>query len=432
MMRTHYISQITPESAGQTVKLAGWVHEIRELGNLVFIVLRDRTGLAQITVKKKEASPELLAVAKELVKETAITCEGILVKDSKAALGREILPTQLTLVGKVHGLVPFEVTGKVPADLEVRLTHRFLDLRRRETNAIFRVRAEIQRALREKLWGMDFQEINPPCILSSATEGGTDLFPVIYFEKTAYLAQSPQLYKQLAVQGGMDKVFMITPVFRAEKHNTIHHLNEITQMDAEIGFANGDDAMDVLSEVFTHILKQVKENRAEELALLGARVDVPRQIKRYTYTEIIEGLQKQGEKIEWGEDFSKEQEKKIFKMVGEEVFLLKDWPSQIKPFYAQPHQDNESLAYAYDLMYRGLEMSSGTQRVHDPELLTKKIKAKGLNPTDFEGYINAFRYGGIPHAGWSIGSERLTMALLGLSNIREAALFPRDRTRLTP
>jgi aspartyl-tRNA synthetase len=432
MMRTHYASQVTRELAGQKIRLAGWVHEVRELGNLAFLLLRDRTGLVQLTVKKKEASPKLLEALKGLVKETAIVVEGTVSADTKAAVGRELFPNGIEVVGKVHGLVPFEVTGKVPADLDTRLNSRFIDLRRRETNAVFRVRHEVQRAFREKLYELDFQEANPPCIVGSATEGGTELFPVIYFEKTAYLAQSPQLYKQLAVQGGIDRVFMITPVFRAEKHNTIHHLNEITQMDAEMGFANGDDAMDVLSQVFTHVLRRVSDNRREELELLGAKVAPPREIRRHTYTEAIEKLRKAGAKIEWGEDFSKEHEKKLFELLGEETFILKDWPAAIKPFYAQPHEENGDLTHAYDLFYRGLEMASGTQRVHDPELLTKKISAKGLNPKDFESYINAFRYGGIPHAGWSIGSERLTMALLGLANIREAAMFPRDRTRLHP
>jgi len=432
MMRTHYVNQITPELGGKTVKLAGWVHEIRELGSLTFIILRDRTGLVQLTIKKKDVSPELLEKTKGLVKETALVCEGTVAPQPKAAVGREVFPTKIEVVGKVHGIVPFEVTGKVPADLDVRLTHRFIDLRRRETNAIFRVRHEVMKAFREKLYELDFQEITPPCIVGSATEGGTELFPVMYFEKKAFLAQSPQLYKQLAVQGGLDKVFMTTPVFRAEKHNTIHHLNEITQMDVEMGFCTNEDAMDVLSDVFLHILKRVAENCKAELEILGAKVTVPSKVNRHTYSQIVEKLNAAGESIASGEDFSKEQEKKMTELVGEELFIVKDWPAQTRAFYAQPYEDNESITKSFDLMYRGLEMASGAQRVHDPEMLVKKLKSKGLDPKNFEGYINAFKYGGIPHAGWSIGTERLVMSLLGLGNIRETALFPRDRTRITP
>ncbi len=429
MLRTHAIANAPLE---KEVTLGGWAHEIRNLGSLNFIILRDHSGLIQVTIKKKEASPELLAAVEGLVKETALLVTGTIKPSTVAGLGREIYPTQIEVLGRVEGQVPFELTGKVPAELDVRLDHRVVDLRRRETTAVFNVRHTAQKAFREKLYELDFQEINTPSIIASASEGGTDLFPVEYFEKRAYLAQSPQLYKQMAVMGGMDKVFMTMPIFRAEKHNTIYHLNEITQMDAEIGFATHDDAMNVLASVFMHITKRVSEQNKADLELLNSPVTPIQKIPRYTYDDMVEKLQKAGSPIKKGEDFTKEDEKKMGELTGDEAFIVWRYPTAVRAFYSMPDPQNGAYCLAYDLFYRGMEMASGAQRIHTPELLIKQLKARGLNPADFENYIAAFKYGAIPHAGWSIGSERLTMKLTSRENVREAALFPRDRHRLTP
>jgi aspartyl-tRNA synthetase len=417
---------------GSEVVLAGWVHEIRDLGGVKFVILRDKTGLIQIILKKGMVDEETLELGKKLIKETAITCKGA-VKSSKIAPGgREIIPKSMEVVGPVLKQVPFEVTGKVPADLDVRLNNRFIDLRRPETQAIFKVRSEVLKSFREKLVELGFQEINPPCIVGSATEGGTDLFPVVYFEREAFLAQSPQLYKQLAIMGGMDKVFMITPIFRAEKHNTTSHLNEAISMDIEMGWTDERGVMDVLEKVFLQILSNVKENCSNELQLLNVEVNVPASIPRYTYTKAIEKLNEAGVEIKWGGDFSKEHERKLWEVLGEELFFVHDWPTQVRAFYTMPYEDDESICHSFDLFYRGLEMVSGGQRIHIPDLLIKRLKAKGLKPASFESYIDSFRYGAIPHGGFGLGAERLTMALTKRTNIRECALFPRDRTRLTP
>ena len=431
-MRTHYAGELSEKLDGESVSLAGWVHEIRDFGQLKFILLRDKTGIVQLTVKKKEAPAEVLEASGKLVKETAVVASGVVKKSNAANLGFEIFPNSIEVVGPVFRQVPFEVTGKVPADLDVRLDHRFIDLRRVETTSIFKIRSELQRAFREKLVELGFQEINPPSIVSTSTEGGSDLFEVKYFEKKAFLAQSPQLYKQLAVMGGMDKVFMTQSVFRAEKHNTTSHLNEVTQMDAEMGFATDKDALSVLEKTFLHILSSVKANCATSLSNLGQEIKVPKMLQRITYTKAIETLQKNGVKIDWGSDFSKEQEQELTKFLGEEAFFLTEWPTKIRAFYSMPFEEDEEKCKAYDLMYRGIEVCSGAQRIHVPDMLIKQLKARGLHPSDFEYYIDAFRYGAVPHAGWSIGSERLTMQLTGMKNIRECALFPRDRHRITP
>ncbi|MFA6329378.1 MAG: aspartate--tRNA(Asn) ligase [Candidatus Micrarchaeia archaeon] len=431
-MRSHYAKQVTPELDGKEVKLAGWVHEIRDLGGLKFILLRDKTGLVQLTIKKKEADPALVAIVDKFVKEVAILCTGKVKASKIAPRGFEIMPSKIEVVGEVHGIVPFEVTGKVPADLDVRLDKRFIDLRRLETTAVFKIRSQAVRGFREKLDELEFQEITPTCLVSSSTEGGTDLFPVVYFDKEAFLAQSPQLYKQIAVMGGMDKVYMVTPVFRAEKHNTPFHLNEITQMDIEMGFATHEDAIGVLEQVFINILSRVTDTCQDELKLLGSNVTVPKEVPRFTYSQIVDKLNAKGYPMGWGEDFSKEQEKEMPALLGAEAFFITEWPTAIRAFYSMPHPDKPEICFAYDLMYKGVELCSGAQRIHQPDLLIKQLKAKGLRPSAFEGYIDAFRYGSIPHAGWSIGAERLTMKLANRDNIRECALFPRDRHRLTP
>jgi aspartyl-tRNA synthetase len=332
----------------------------------------------------------------------------------------------------ITAMVPFEVTGKVPADIDVRLDNRYIDLRRIETNAVFQIQHEILRSFREKLLDLGFQEIRPPCIVAAATEGGTEVFRLQYFEKEAYLVQSPQLYKQLAVIGGMDRVFMTVPVFRAEKHNTTTHLNEVLQMDIEMGFADHNDAMDVLESVMLNIISNVKKNCSEPLKILGVELNVPEKIQRYTYDDCVGRLQNAGVAMEWGADFTKEQEKKLVELIPEELFFITEWPTQVRAFYSMPKEGRPEVCNAFDLMYRGLEIASGAQRIHKADMLAEALKSRGLKPEDFEFYIRAFRLGAPPHAGWSIGLERITMKLAGVGNIREACLFPRDRTRLTP
>lgn len=431
MLRTHYAADVLPGHDGRDVTLAGWVHEIRDLGGLTFLLIRDRTGIRQVILKKKEASSELLETAKHLVKETAVQAAGKVKKSDQAQGGVEIVLEKLQVVGKVYKKVPLDVTGKVPAEIDTRLDARFIDLRRAEPSAIFRVRASVQTAFREKLLHLGFQEINPPTIVSAATEGGSDLFHVQYFDKDAFLAQSPQLYKQLSVIGGIDKAFMICPIFRAEKHNTTQHLNEVTQMDVEMGFADDQDALDVLEKVFVHVVNTVAQENADDLRTLGATVHPLKHVKRFTYDHILEKLKGEYD-LEWGQDFPKEAEAKMPGLLGEDAFFITEWPTQVRAFYSMPFADQHKKCKAYDLMYKGLEIASGAQRIHDPELLVQALKNRGLDPEAFESYVDAFRYGAPPHAGWSIGSERLTMQLTGQKNIRECALFPRDRHRLLP
>ncbi len=428
MLRSHYVGELNAGMSGKEVTLAGWVHEVRETSKITFLILRDRTGLVQIIGKKGNAEDKIIKQM-SLPKESVIAVKGIVQENKEAKKGFEIIPIEITNLNPLSAPIPFEVTGKVPADIDVRLNNRCIDLRRLETKSIFSIEATVLQSFINYLAEMGFQQIRTPSIIGESSEGGSDLFPVQYFEKNAFLAQSPQLYKQLAIIGGMDKVMMIMPVFRAEKSNTVFHLAESTQMDVEMGFANAEDAMDVLSNTVVHIIKEVIKKNGEDLENLKTDLKVP-NVKKVTYTDLIKVLQKKGHKIEFGHDISREHEEAIAEIYGDAVLVTK-FPKALRAFYSMPIEGTE-LCDSYDFIYKGLEISSGSQRINKPDVLVKSLESKGLNPKDFESYISAFRLGAPPHAGWSIGMERFAMRITGAKNIRECALFPRDRNRLRP
>ena len=430
MDRTHYIADARAH-AGEKLKIAGWVHDFRDLGKLKFALIRDRSGILQVTMKKGVVSDELLSQV-ALNKEDVVAFEGVLKENRIAPDGVEMVPEGFWLLNKVERKLPIDPTGVVPSEIDTRMDFRYLDLRRKDSASVFRIKSVVVTAFREKLLEMGFVEIHPSAITGAATEGGADVFPIQYFENKAYLVQSPQLYKQLAVIGGFDRVFVTMPVFRAEKHNTTTHLNEITMMDIEMGFADHLDAMDVLEKVTLHILNKVKSQMGPEIAALHPEFEVPEKVPRYSYTELVEKLNAAGIDMEWGEDFTKEAEKRLFEILDDDLYFIYDWPTAIRAFYSMPDPKNNKICHAFDLIYRGLEISSGAKRIHDPAMLEDALRSRGLDPAEFEFYLNAFRMGAPPHAGCGIGLERLTMKICNLENIRDATLFPRDRTRLHP
>ncbi len=416
------------EDLGKPVTIAGWVKRTRELGKISFIILRDRTGEIQVTVKDEP----LKSMVADLGREDVIAITGKAVSSEIVHTGVEFLPDAIGVLNKAEQPLPFDLFGSVESDLETRLNYRFMDFRTPKTSAIFKIQGELLAAFREFLIGEGYIEFQPPCIIASASEGGAELFKIPYFEREAYLAQSPQLYKQMAAIS-FEKVFTVTPIWRAEKFDTPTHLNEVRQMDIEQAFADDEMVMTVLERTLAHMLEAVKERRPEELELLGREITVPElPLRRLTYTEAVELLQEAGEEMVWGEDFTKAHERRLMELVGKEAFFIKDWPSVQKAFYAMPHEDNPDVVHAFDLLYNGIELSSGTQRVHIPEILRQQLRNKGLDPEDFTHYIESFSYGAPPHAGWSIGLERLTMTVTGMGNIRECCMFPRDRDRLVP
>ena len=308
-----------------------------------------------------------------------------------------------------------------------------MDVRRTETAAVFRTRSNVLRAVRNFFHENGFVEINTSKIVATATEGGTELFPITYFEREAFLNQSPQLYKQMMMASGLDRAYEIAPIFRAEEHDTRRHLNEVTSIDVEVSFVEEhNDVMEILERLINYVYREIAGT--PELKALSIELPIPElPFRRITYDEVISMLQDDPNvgDIEWGSDLDTACEKELGKMVGEHYFII-DWPTDSKPFYAMPHEDKPELSKSFDLMHPRMELASGAQRIHDYALLRERIEAKGLNPDSFDFYLKAFRYGMPPHAGWGLGAERLLMTMLNLGNIREAVLFPRDRRRLSP
>jgi aspartyl-tRNA synthetase len=408
----------------EKVLVKGWVHDVRDLGKVRFLLVRDVTGIIQCVATKKDAVFKDLAPSRESV----VSVVGKAVKSKQAPGGMEIVPEKIELIAEAEQPIPIDVSDFSKTELPKRLDFRFLDFHRRRTQAIFKIQNEIAHSFREYFYNKGFIEMQPPCVISAASEGGTELFPVQYFEKKAFLAQSPQLYKQM-LACSMEKTVMITPVWRAEKHNTPRHINEIRQMDIEMAFASQMDAMKEAEEAVKYMVKNVMEKCKTELEILGIKnLKVPKGV----YLSYEEAIKKAGGKI--GEDFTPEQEKKLCEMHPGEIVFTHSWPSSIKPFYIMPKDENPKakLSEGFDALYGGIEISSGGQRIHIPELLIERIKAKKLNPKNFKDYIDSFRFGAPPHAGWSIGLERITQIICGLDNIKEATMFPRDRERLTP
>jgi len=423
-MEREYVKDV---KVGKKVLLKGWVYEIRDLAKLKFLLLRDSSGIVQCIIKDKE----LMNKISELSLESVVEVEGEVKKANvKAEYVRkdvEVSVSDFKIISKAEKL-PIHVNEKTTStDLSKRLDYRFLDLHRQKTQAIFRIQSTISMAFREYFVNRGHIEFQPPSIIGSSSEGGTELYKLKYFEKDAFLAQSPQLYKQM-VACAMEKVVTITPVWRAEKHNTIRHLNESRQMDIEIAFADQMSIMKELELVVQYIVKKIIKEHKEDLEKIGVKLKVPKA----HYLNYADAIKKVGGKI--GDDFTPEQEKKLCEMYDGDIVFTHTWPSEQRGFYIMRKDEdaNAKLTEGFDALYKGVEISSGGQRVHIPELLEKLLKKKGLNPKDFKSYIDSFRFGAPPHAGWSIGLERFTQTLLELNNIREAVLFPRDRDRLTP
>ncbi len=439
-LRTHYTADINPKkiAAGQKITLAGWVHEVRDLGGICFIVIRDREGKAQVTLVKKKVDKDLFDAARKLVRESVITVIGSVKFEDKAPNGYELLPDEIRVLNIAGSPLPMDTTGKVEAELDTRLDSRFIDLRRDGTTAVFKIRHQVLQASREYFIKHKFIETSTPKVVATATEGGTALFPITYFDREAFLNQSPQLFKQILMSGGFDRVFEIGPIFRAEEHDTRRHLNEATSIDVEVSFADHFDVMEILENLVSYIYSRVIENCQYSLEVLGVELKVPKiPFLKLTYDEVIEIINAQpGEKMHWKDDIGTLGEhivgEYVYETTGESHYFIIDWPTEIKPFYAMPHEDRPELSKSFDMMHRTMELSSGAQRIHIPDLLKSRIESQGMNPDNFEFYLKAFEYGMPPHAGWGLGCERFVMTMLGTDNIRDTVLFPRDRRRLSP
>ena len=429
--RTHYTVDVKPELDGQEVTLFGWVQEVRDLGGIIFIILQDREGTVQITVPRRKVSAEALMKAEALQRRYSIGVKGVVKRTEMTPRGVEVVPKEIKIFSTAAQKLPIDITGKVPAKLETRLDARALDLCREENVAIFKIQHTAVEAIRDFLFEKGFIEVHTPRIIASATEGGAALFPVDYFGRKAFLAQSPQLYKEQLVMS-LEKVFEVGPFFRAEESHTRRHLSEFVSIDIEQAFASAEDVMQLLEQLIQHVCKVVNEKCSRELALLNHRLEVPEiPFKRLTYDKVLDDLRREGVEIPWGEDIPTP----AFRTLGRihpYFYFITDWPTRSKAFYIKPRDDNPDFCEGFDLMWHWIELASGGTRISTKELLIKRLEEKGLNPESFKHHLQAFDYGMPPHAGWAIGLERLTMVLTGKKNIREVTLYPRDRFRLTP
>lgn len=428
--KTHWTKDVTPELDGKEVILTGWVWDIRDLGNIKFILLRDREGIIQLTVKKGVAPEGVWSLTQSLGREDAIAVKGVVKASKIARAGVEVFPSEIHVVAKSKAL-PIDIWGSVETDLDTRLKYRSIDLKRPINSLIFRVESEVTRAIRETLYGRGFIEVFTPKIIVTSTEGGAELFTVQYFERAAYLAQSPQLYKE-ELTASLERVFEIAPAYRAEKHNTNYHLNEFISVDIEEAFANYMDVMDVLEDVIISVYERVNKVFSNELAKYGIEIKIPKKpFRRITYDEALDMLSRRGLKINWGDDVPKNGLELLSEEFNEPFFII-HFPTDLRAFYTKPLDSDPKISESFDLVIGGLEIASGSSRIHIKEQLIEALRKRGLNPENFESHLMVYDYGMPPHAGWGMGLYRLLMVLLKRDNIREVVLYPRDRFRLEP
>lgn len=432
-------------SVGSYVCLRGHVYALRRMGNLAFIVLRDGTGTVQIVVE----DPNLLEATNTLTLETPILASGQLVENQRAAGKAELLLHEIEILSESGEGLPVEINKDKRIEslsLASMLDYRPLTLRNERTRAIFKVEAALCAAFRQFLTQERFTEIHSPKIVSTGTEGGAQLFKLDYFGKPAFLAQSPQFYKQMMV-GVFERVFEIGPVYRAEEHDTSRHLNEYISMDFEFGFIKSEqDIIELQVRLLSYMFEHLNATCSAELKILGASVPTVTAIPQVTLEEaariLIDKLGWQPAKTEVGapvasqiEDLDPDGERLLCQYFGKtegcELVYITRYPLKVRPFYAMPLEGTE-LSRSFDLLFRGLEITTGGQRIHRYEQLIGNISARGLAPESFSDYLQCFRYGMPPHGGLAIGLERLAKQLLGLPNVKLASLFPRDRNRISP
>lgn len=415
---------------GEKVKVQGWVHRIRKLGKIAFLILRDREGTVQTIVNTKETD------IKGIRLESVIEVVGTLVK-AGGNISQEIQVEELKVLSAVDHELPMEVNKEsIEASMDVMLNNRVLSFRNRKVNAIFKIQGTIAQAFGEYLRGEGFTEIFTPKIVAEGTEGGTELFEVNYFGRKAYLAQSPQFYKQMMVASGYERVYEVGHVYRAESHDTSRHINEYVSLDLEFGFIKDEyEIMELETKLMKFILNKLKERCTKELEVLNVEMPViENEIPKIKMSEAIEILKNEYDKTGLEKDIDPEGEKLISKYVKEKynsdfVFLTK-YPKVKRPIYTMPCGEDETKSF--DLIFRGLEITTGGQRIHSYETLKNILTENGLDIENFKGYLSAFKYGMPPHGGLAIGLERITASLLGIENVREVTMFTRDKNRLIP
>lgn len=423
------LTQELPLRVGERVCLQGWMHALRRMGGVSFLLLRDRTGTAQAVMDHPEVLDGLLP-------ETVLTLHGTVVTEPRARAGVELREVEVEVLAPVREPLPFELNkGPLKANLDTYLDHAPLGLRHPSRQAALRLGATLVGAYSDWMRAHGFTQISTPKIVSSATEGGANLFEISYFDRQAYLAQSPQLYKQIMV-GVLERVFEIGHAYRAEHHYTTRHLNEFLSLDMEMGFIQDHtDVMQVLTKVLRHILAVLEEDHASELRTLGVTLPRLDQVPVVDFEEAQELLaSRYGEAIN-EDDLSPSQERALCQWAteqGSEWVYVTGYPTSHRPFYTLPDPAHPQRTRSFDLLFRGSELVSGSQRIHEYEQLRQAIHSRGFDEKGFTFFLEAFRYGMPPEGGFALGAERLLARLIGAENVREVTAFPRDVTRLTP
>lgn len=425
-VKTHDISELNQELIGKEVVLGGWIEDLRKLGKMSFITLRDISGISQVIVKG-----ELNENLGEINRQSAVRIKGIVQETKARDFEFEIKAEEIEVLAKAIHPLPVDPIGRLESNIDTRLNHRALDMRNQKTASIFKLRHYVLQILRKTLSEKKFIEITTPKIIGSASEGGADLFSLEYFGKTAYLAQSPQLYKeQMTI--GLERVFEISNFYRAENSHTGRHLTEFTSIDIEAAFMDYEDVMDVLEALVVAVYKFTSENCKKEQESIGHTIEIPTApFERITYSQCVEELKKAGEEIEFGDDLLDSH----LRIIGKNhpgFYFLTDWPMKLKPFYIREKDEDATLSRSFDLQYGYLELSSGGTRLHDAELLKTRLTEQGLDPSQFADHLKSYDWGMPPHSGWGMGLDRLMTTLIGIDNVREVVLYPRDPDRLSP
>ena len=424
--RTHNIEDVNVNMKDQDVILAGWVEDLRKMGKMIFLTLRDVTGITQIIL-----TDELTKTVEGITRQSVVRVTGK-VQDTRARdFEYEIKANEISILAKAVYPLPIDPIGRLESHIDNRLNTRALDMRNQKTASIFKIRHHVLASLRKTLSEKKFIEITTPKIIGSASEGGANLFSLDYFGKQAYLAQSPQLYKeQMTI--GLERVFEIASFYRAEKSHTGRHLSEFTSVDIEAAFMNYTDVMNVLEDLVVDTFKYVFENCKKELEIIGNKtITSDHPFEKITYSQALDELKEKDVKLKFGDDLLDSH----LRILGENhpsFYFLTDWPIKLKPFYITEKQDNVELSESFDLQYGYLELSSGGSRLHNPEKIKSRLKEQNLDPSKFSEHLQAFDWGMPPHAGWGLGLERLLTIILGIDNVREVILYPRDPERLKP
>jgi aspartyl-tRNA synthetase len=434
-MKRTYSTDVKKKKSGDTVNVAGWVDEKRLIGKLIFLVVRDAKGSVQVTAKEQYG--DIFYKLKNLHKEDVVSITGTVIENKEAPDGVEIKPDNIKMLAVVKEALPIDMSGKIHTMLDKRLDFRSLDLRSQRNQAIFKIQSTMLHGMISFLDKNGFVQVFTPCLMGAASEGGSEVFSLDYFDKKAFLRQDPQLHRQLTIAGGFEKIYDIGPSWRAELSHTTRHLCEHRTCAVEMAFIKDEyDVIELEEGLVRTALERVIKDCKQELELFNVKLEVSKKFPVLEFPKIYDILEKMGKPCEYGKDYDTESEKLLYEYVKKkydsDFFFVNRFPFAVKPFYVMRVDEEPQWARSVDLIYKGVELSSGGQREHRYDKIISQVKEKGLSLDSVKWFTEFFKYGVPPHGGFAIGLERLVKQLLGLENIREAVLFPRAPERLEP